>query len=156
MQRMNGRISLRLLATTAVTAATGAALVLSPGVAGADPYFGDSTATCTYVGGREKVKVTVDGNPGRYVMVSIAPNGDRDTLGDVEVGADGTGSAVLPVPGTGSWGFEAYEDDLGSAGGAEGCIGSAEIAAADPTLDMIDDFLASVGSSALSTDPAER
>ncbi|WP_157084252.1 hypothetical protein [Millisia brevis] len=153
---MNTRNPLRLLAGAALTAAAGAALILSPGVAGAAPYYGDSDATCTYVGGREKVKVTVTGESGLYRVVSIAPGGAREILGTVDVAADGTGTAVLAVPEAGNWGFEAFEDSLGSAGGAEGCRGSADIAAADPTLDTIDSLLSAVGSSALSTDPAER
>lgn len=157
-KRTNSRSTRRMVAGAALAATTGLVLVLSPGVAGADPgdYFGDSDATCTWVGGREKVKVTITGEPGLYHLVSIAPDGKRDYLGKVDVDADGTASGVLDVPGTGEWGFEAYEDALGSAGGAEGCIGSAEIAAADPMLDMLDSALAAVGSSALSTDPAER
>lgn len=154
--RPSRRTARSLVSGAALSLATGAALVLSPGIATADPYFGDSTATCAYVGGREKVKVTVTGEPGRYNLVSIAPDGDRENFGSVEVDADGTGSAVLPVPAAGTWGFEAYEWALGSAGGAEGCTATVEIAAADPLLDTIDSLLAAVGSSALSTDPAER
>lgn len=134
----------------------GAASVLPAAVAAADPYFGDSDATCAYVGGREKVKVTVTGNPGTYNLVKISPDGARSGAGSVEVDGSGTGTAVVPIAPAGSWGFEAYEWNLGSGGGAEGCIATVQVAPADPFLDMVDGVLSSVGSSALVTDPALR
>ncbi|WP_194820043.1 hypothetical protein [Nocardia sp. XZ_19_385] len=134
-------------------------LVLSGvGVAHAyhDPYPGDSKATCQSVGGRERIKVTVNGRPGGYYIMGTNPAGAHFHLGNITVGASGSGSAVFTGHSAGSYGVEAFENALGSGGRAPGCIGSVTVSAANPLLDAVDSALAGAGSSALVTDPTRR
>ncbi|MEV6279382.1 hypothetical protein [Nocardia sp. NPDC051832] len=134
-------------------------LVLSGvGVASAwhDPYPGDSTATCQSVGGRERIKVTVNGKPGGYYIQGTNAAGVHFHLGNITVGANGSGSAVFTGHSAGTYGVEAFENALGSGGRAPGCVGSVTVAAASPLLDAVDSVLAGAGSSALVTDPTRR
>lgn len=122
---------------------------LAAGTASAIP--GDSTAKCDYVGGRERIKVTIHGAPGAYQIQFI--NGANK---DVVVDSDGTTSFVFDKQSPGVHQIQVFEAALGSGGGAAGCDGSATVAPADPLLDAVDAALAGVGSSALSTDLALR
>lgn len=134
-------------------AITTASMIGSSTVASAVPT-GDSTATCTWVGGREKVKVTIKGNPGQYTVVTLTD--PPEVLGLVTVGADGTGTAVLPMAPVGGYGITAIENSLGPKGLAEGCRAPIQVAAADVQLDLLDRLLSAAGSSDMVTDPTAR
>ena len=146
---------LRFAAVLVTVAATG---TLMAGVASADhtDYAGDSDATCLWVGGREKVKVTVSGRAGGYYLQGTDAAGNHFHLGDLTVGPDGTGTARFAVTPAGTYGVEAFENFLGSGGRAPGCATSVAVSPANPALDALDGALAGAGSSALVTDPAAR
>lgn len=114
---------------------------------------GDSTAKCDYVAGRERIKVTIHGAPGAYVIQGL---NSLDGGTDVNVDQSGTGSWVFAKQSPGVHNLQTFESALGSGGGAAGCDGSVTVLPADPVLDAVDAALAGVGSSALSTDPALR
>lgn len=134
-------------------AIAGTSVIAAAPTASAQPT-GDSTATCTWVGGREKIKVTVEGNPGLYTLVTVT--NPPEILGQVEVDRDGTGTTVLPFAPAGGYGVTAVENALGSRGLAEGCRQPIQVAGANVQLDLLDNLLSAVGSSALVTDPTGR
>ncbi|KAA0024227.1 hypothetical protein [Antrihabitans cavernicola] len=132
-----------------VAAAVPIVALATAGTASAIP--GNSTAKCDYVGGRERIKVTIHGAPGAYQIQFI--NG-ADV--DVTVDPTGTTSFVFDKQTPGVHQVQVFEVALGSGGGAAGCDGSATVLPANPTLDAVDGALAAAGSSAISTDPALR
>lgn len=143
----------RLSVGLIVAAIAGASVIGTASTASAQPT-GDSTATCTWVGGREKIKVTVDGDPGLYTLVTVT--NPPVVLGQVEVGADGTGTEVLPFAPAGGYGVTAIENALGARGIAEGCREPIQVGASNVQLDLLDNLLSAVGSSELVTDPTGR
>lgn len=144
------RIAIQAIAVTAIVVPV-VALGAAAGTATAIP--GDSTAKCDYVGGRERIKVTIHGAPGAYVIQGLNSMG---TGTDVVVDADGTSSFVFDKQSPWVHQLQTFESKLGSGGGAAGCDGSVTVTPADPVLDAVDGALAGAGSSALSTDPTLR